>query len=97
MKASEEAVAAVYKWIENTEASKHCVPSTMSYTEEENLTYTNNFTAIKTYVKEMALKFITGEADIETEYDAFVEELKKMGLDECQAIQQAAYERFLAK
>ena len=40
---------------------------------------------------------LTGEADIETEYDAFVEELKKMGLDECQAIQQAAYERFLAK
>ena len=97
LKNSEVAVEAGYMWIENTVAAQHCVPASMSYTEEENLAYTNAYSAIKTYVSEMSLKFLTGEIDIETEYDNFVATLKEMGLDKCQEIQQAAYDRYISK
>lgn len=96
MKNSKAAAAAVYKWIENSDAPASRVPTQLLYTDEENLIYTEKFAAIKTYVSETSLKFITGEISLD-EYDAFIEQLNKLGLQECQKIQQAAYDRFMAK
>ena len=95
LKNSQECTDAVYKWIDNTNAHAHYVPS-LSLTDQENVTYTDKWAAINSYVKEMALKFATGEVSLD-EYDNYVAQLNKMGLQECRDIQQAAYERYLAK
>ena len=68
----------------------------LSLTSDENIAYTDLYTPIKTYCVEMALKYIIGEESLDN-FDAFLEELKAMGVEECQAIQQAAYDRYLAR
>ena len=95
LKNSQECTDAVYKWIDNSNARAHYLPG-VQRTDEENLTYTDKYAAITSYVKEMALKFVTGEVSLD-EYDNYVAQLNKMGLQECRDIQQAAYERYLAK
>ena len=95
MKNSKQAAEAVYTWTENTEVEKYVVPDT-PYTEEESAKYTDLYTPIKTYVSETTLKFIVGDKPIE-EFGDFIEELKKMKLDECLEIRQAAYERYMAR
>lgn len=45
------------------------------------------------YYREMRAKFITGEADIEAEWDAYVETLQALGLDDYTAAWQMVYDR----
>lgn len=85
--------AAVDKWIANTEAPSHYLPS-LSLTEEESEIYAEKWTAISTYVSEEAMKFWTGDSDL-AEYDAFVEQMNKLGAQEVLDIMQAAYDRFM--
>ena len=98
MKNSKNAADAVYKWINNTEAGKHLIPPAgqLVYTEEENLTYSERFGAINTYVSEMAMKFITGEVSLD-EYDDFVEHINELGVEDCRKVRQSAVDRFNSK
>lgn len=95
LKNSEASAAAVYEWIDNTEGPKHSVPI-LALTDEESVQYTDKMAAIQTYVQEMGLKFMTGDESLDS-FDAYLAELDAMGLQECLEIQQAAYERYLAK
>ena len=54
--------AAVDKWIENTEAPSHYLPS-ISLTEEENEIYVEKWNAISTYINEESMKFWSGDSD----------------------------------
>ena len=92
LKNDEAAASAVNNWISN---GKYVLPA-LSLTSDENIAYTDLYTPIKTYCVEMALKYIIGEESLDN-FDAFLEELKAMGVEECQAIQQAAYDRYLAR
>lgn len=89
------AAEAVYKWIENNEADKHSMPN-VSLTVDEGIEYNDLFTNITETTKTAALEFITGARAID-DFDSFVEELNDLGLEKCQELQQAAYERYLAK
>ena len=89
------AAEAVYTWIENTEAQKHYLPS-LAMTSEENSRFADLSAPINTYVKEMALKFVTGDESLDG-FDKFVEKLNSMGLQECLDLQQAAYDRYMAQ
>lgn len=51
---------------------------------------------INTYVDEMTLKFITGVASLD-EFDAYMAQLKAMGIEEAVAITQAQYDAFMSK
>ena len=51
---------------------------------------------IDTYVDEMCLKFITGDADLDTGYDAYIANLKSIGLDEVISLYQLQYDTFKA-
>ena len=88
-------VEAVYKWIENTEVQKHVVPG-IALTADETIAYNDKLTPIRGYIDEMGLKFVTGEEDL-ADFDEFVKTLEEMGLQECLDIQQAAYDRFMAR
>lgn len=51
---------------------------------------------INTYVDEMTLKFITGVTPLD-EFDAYMDQLKKMGMEDAIAITQAQYDAFMSK
>ena len=96
MKNSQAAAEAIDTWIGNTEFYDHYLPSGVVLTEEEKAAFTDKHSALNTYVSEMAQKYMMGTESLD-EIDKFYEQLKQMGIEECIAIQQAAYERYLAK
>ena len=62
-------------------------------TQEENEEYARINADIHTYAEENITKFVTGEQDM-SEFDAFVENLKSMNLNQVTAIKQAALDRY---
>ena len=53
-------------------------------------------TDINTYVEKKRAEWIVGDIElVEKEWDAYNEQLKKMGLDELMTIYQSAYDGFL--
>ncbi len=73
------------------------LPDSISRTVDEDTVYTNNQVDIETYSDEMIYKFITGCLSIEDNWDEFVSTMYDMGLAENEQIQQAAYDRWLAR
>lgn len=65
----------------------------VSITAEESQVYSRIYNDVNTYVQEMTIKFITDPANL-SQYDAFIKEVKALGIDEAIKIQQAAYERY---
>lgn len=88
-------VEAQATWVANTDAEKYYMP-TLILSDEDNTTYTDTWAAIDTYIQEMALKFVTGDADL-AKFDEFINTLNEMGLQKCIDIQQAAYDKWKAE
>ena len=65
-------------------------------TAEESETYSHIMSDVKTRLDETIVRFITGEYSMD-QWDSFTAELIGMGIPEAQAIQQAAYERLMAR
>ena len=63
-------------------------------TSEESQEYTQIAGDIGTAASEQSLRFVTGERSLD-EYDAFIEDLERMGLDRLRELRQAAYDRYL--
>ena len=57
--------------------------------------YNRIFSDIDTYMDETVSKFVVGDLSLD-QFDSFVQQLKDMGLEDCIAIEQAAYDRYLA-
>lgn len=68
----------------------------VTLTADEGSRFSSLMTDIDVYVQEMTVKFVNGMEDMET-YDAFVEQIKAMNIEEAIALQQAALDRFLAR
>ncbi|GIP37586.1 ABC transporter substrate-binding protein [Paenibacillus sp. J31TS4] len=64
-----------------------------TFTEEENATMREVSSDIETYVLEAQAKFITGKTSF-SEWDKYVEQINKMGLDKYMKVYKAAYERY---
>ena len=64
----------------------------LSATEEQTSRLSSIMADINTYVDEQANRFIMGLASLD-EYDAFVEQLKAMGVEEAIEIKQAIYDK----
>jgi putative aldouronate transport system substrate-binding protein len=64
-----------------------------TYTEKENERLTVLQTDINGYVSKMQGEFITGKTPL-TQWDNYVAQIKKMGLDEMMSIHEAAYARY---
>ena len=63
-------------------------------TSEESQRYNQIAGDIATAASEQSLRFVTGERSLD-EYDTFVADLERMGLNELRDIRQAAYDRYL--
>ena len=66
------------------------------FTAEEADERATLVTDIRNYLSNMKAQFITGEKDIEAEWDAFQATLQGMGLEKLLSIEQSAYDRFVA-
>jgi len=65
-----------------------------TYTTEENDIITTVGSDLNSYVKKTNAKFLTGELELTDEnWNAYVEQVQKMGLDEVLEVMQAAYAR----
>lgn len=67
----------------------------ITFTTEESEIIAQYQTDIETYVTECRAKFITGDMDVEKDYDTFADTLIEMGSEEIKAVYQAAYDRFI--
>ena len=61
---------------------------------EENSTYSSLMADISTYVEAAYNEFIIGERSLETDWDAYVQSVIDMGIEEAIACKQAAYDRY---
>jgi putative aldouronate transport system substrate-binding protein len=69
--------------------------SGINLTTDESTEYYGLYSDIETYMDEHIIKFIVGDQSLD-EFDDYVATLKQMGIEDCIAIEQAAYDRYLA-
>ena len=91
--------AAVPTWVEAYDSNDETMPNErwLSYTTEESQHKADLQNDIETYQTEMRLKFITGQLDIDAEWDNYCAALEGMGIHTMEQINQAAVDRYLAK
>ena len=77
-------------------AERLTYPEFASRTAEESETYTKIMSDIDTLVAESIPKFIHGEKSMD-EWDSFLNRLSEIGIDTATNIQQAAYDRYIAR
>ena len=81
------------------ERIKSAVPEawgTFNYSDEEYMRLATLESDIQTYVTDMRAKFITGDADIEADWDQYVATLERMQLEELMKIYQNGLDRYNA-
>ncbi|MDO5416213.1 MAG: extracellular solute-binding protein [Lachnospiraceae bacterium] len=89
----QQAKDAVKNW-SDANSREHTVPN-ITPSQDESAEFASIMNDIKTYVDEMSSKFILGTADVDAEYDKFVQTLDQLGLQRALEIQNGAYERYM--
>ncbi len=69
------------------------MPDNLSFTSEESRELSTIMTDINTFVEEKTATFITGQTPL-SEYDSYVEHIKKLNIDRAVEIYQAALDRY---
>ena len=64
---------------------------------EESNEYAALSTQVTTLVDEMTIQFLTGEADLDTEWETFQSQLEQIGIERMLEIYQAALDRYNAR
>ncbi len=88
----ENELDAVKQWTSNSDNS-YVISKQITLTDTEGAEFANKYSDIQTYSSEMIIKFIVGKEPLD-KFDAFVEQIKKMGIEDCIKIRQAALDRF---
>lgn len=84
--------SAMAAWGSNKDDS-YTLPGSITFTTAESELVGSKLTDIETYASENVVRFILGEKSFD-EWDAFVAELKKLGIDEVLGAYQAALDRY---
>lgn len=74
------------------EMETHAMPP-ITHTLEENTVIAAKYSTLDTYCRESITKFILGTTPM-GDWDKFIEEIKKLGVEEILALKQAAYDRY---
>lgn len=91
----EKDVAMCQVWA--TSDDDYLLPDGINITPEENSRYSAIMSRISPYVQDYTVRFITGLASLDKDYDSYLEGLKKLGAEEARQILQNAYRRYLEK
>jgi putative aldouronate transport system substrate-binding protein len=91
----EDQLNAIEVWNGANDGLYNLPRSGINLTTDESTKYYGLYTDIETYMDEHIIKFIVGDQSLD-EFDDYVATLKQMGIEDCIAIEQAAYDRYLA-
>ena len=72
------------------------IPNGVSVSAADNETLSSTASDILTYADTCIPKFIMGDMDIDTEWDTYIDTLESMGIADCVAIEQAAYDSYIS-
>lgn len=75
----------------------HVIPSFVTFTVDEAQELNSIKNKLANYSDEMVYKFIFGEEDLDTEWDAFEQQLIDLGSERAEEIYKAAYDRYEAR
>ena len=78
----------------NSSTAANRIPSAVALDEEESETYNAYAADIETYAMESLLKFVTGEQDLSSQYEAFQNVCRDLGTEDCITAYQGAVTRF---
>ena len=93
--ASEGARNSRMRWADCNYIDMDYVLPTLAYTADQNARRAKIMSEVNTYVDEMVLKFIIGTEPLD-HFDAYVEQVKSMKLDEATQIVTEAYQAYMA-
>lgn len=82
------------KWNASDEVVNYPLMPMLSGTSEEEQELSRIMLDITKYVDEMTVQFIMGKIDVADEFDAFIAQLEKMGIQRAIEINQAKFERW---
>lgn len=91
---SEDQLNTISVWNEATDGLYNIPRQGVNMTTDEKEDYNTIFSDIDTYMDESISKFVVGDTPL-SEFDAFVEKLKAMGIEDCIALEQTAYDRYV--
>lgn len=80
-----------------TDSFTYLLPTYSIADAEMSAEAANLWTDISTYMNESRVKFITGELNLEADFDAYLAQLKTMGMDRYIEIQQMALDAYYGK
>ena len=92
----EDTQVVAYELWSNTDHDEHAVTHT-AVLDELIDEYTDLWIDIDLYINECRAKFVSGEMDVETEFDAYIDHLKSMGMDRVTEIKQATLDAYNAR
>lgn len=75
---------------------EYVYPNGASMTADESEEYSSLIADLSTYMAEHVLKFVVGDEDM-SEYQAFIDVLYQIGMQDAIDLQQAAYDRYIGK
>lgn len=87
----QQQVDALKVW-SDTDAAKYLIPP-VSPTQEEGTQFAKVMTDVNSYVDEFSLKVIMGTESIDN-FNKYIEQLKKLGMDKAIEIKQSAFNRY---
>lgn len=93
---SEEVIACTEVWESAYGSSDSYISSSVTMTTDESDEFYGIYTDIGTYAQTELMRFVVGEVSMD-QWDTFVSTVKEMGIDDCTAIYQQAYDRYLAR
>ena len=88
-------VEAIQNWVADDADTSRILPA-LSLTGDESETYSRIMNTVKTYMLEEANKVITGRASV-ADWDAVINQMKNVGIEEAIEIQNAAYQRYMQR
>lgn len=91
---SEDQSNAVAVWNGATDGLYNIPRQGVNMTTKEQEEYNSIYSDIDTYMDETISKFVVGDLSLD-QFDSFVQKLKDMGIEDCIAIEQTAYNRYL--
>lgn len=92
----EDQLNAIEIWNNSNDGLYNMPKAGVNLTIDESEEYNTLYSDIETYMDENIVKFIVGDKPLD-EFDAFVDTLIEMGVNDCTAIYQAAYDRYMSK
>ncbi len=90
---TQDSLDAIELYGKNTDGAYE-MPTRLSFTAAESDEYASTIGDIETRADEQIVRFVIGELNFDSDWDAFVQELKDMGLERCVELKQAALDRY---